>query len=281
MLGFTWTYTDNVAVADEPRVAGTYASQGYNIIIPSGSSVLSQLALANPSSILMSWAGTEGGTGNATNAVVLNLWPHEGSYLAGILAAYMTKTQTVAVHLAYPYPQQVVALNGFKAGVASVNKNITVLQTFCYSWYDVTAGYEAAQSLISQGADIIYFNEGGGPALGGLQACAEHNVYAIGGAGADFWDWTGGNPQWQNVILTSVNWNKTAVIYPYLKAAIAGTLVTGRAYDCTMKDGADDLAPFRGQFATLIPQNATTAINTARNKILAGTLAVPLNPSLS
>jgi basic membrane protein A len=280
-LGFEWTYTDNVAVADEPRIVGSWASEGYDVIIPSGSSVLSQLALANPDTILMSWAGSQGGVGNASNAVVLNIWPHEGSYLAGILAAYMTETETVAVHLAFPYPQQNVALNGFKAGVASVNKNITVLQTFVYSWYDVSAGYEATKSLISQGADVIYFNEGGGPALGGLQAADENNIYAIGGAGADYWQWTDDHPEWQDVILTSVTWNFTACIEPYLKAAIAGTLVTGRAYDNTMKDGADDLAPFRGEFVTTIPETAKTAINTARSKILSGTLAVPLNPALT
>jgi basic membrane protein A len=78
------------------------------------------------------------------------------AYVAGVVAAGMTKSNTVGYVGATEIPTTAGSYEGFTLGVHSVNADIKVLKTYTGSWVDSTAAKEATEAQIAQGADVIY-----------------------------------------------------------------------------------------------------------------------------
>ncbi|GAB4551869.1 MAG: hypothetical protein OHK0023_19290 [Anaerolineae bacterium] len=110
-------------------------------------------------------------------------------FLAGVLAARMTKSNVIAAVLPADLPPVVRFKDGFEAGAKYVNAEIRLLSTF-YPGTIVTAfddpawGAATASQAIDQGADVI-FSGGGKTGNGGLQEVAKRTtvdkpLYCIG-----------------------------------------------------------------------------------------------------
>jgi basic membrane protein A len=117
---------------------------------------------------------------------------HSG-YLAGALAAYMTKSDTIAAILGTDLVPPVVAFKeGYEAGAKSVNPNITIISTYhpgeiSQAFTDPEWGGATAAQAIDQGADVV-FGAGGMTGNGALEEAATHDgVYCI-GVDSDQWE---------------------------------------------------------------------------------------------
>ena len=192
----------------------------------------------------------------------------EGSYLAGILAARMTKTHTVGIVISASDPNWYKMSGGFAAGVRSVDKSAKIkFATISPTGYDDAAGGKrVAASIIAQGADVI-LTMGDGATFGYLQAIETakvgHKVWMIG----DIGDLT---PIDKNhVFLSSVLWTFTNAY----KAAIAdikkGTYGT-HGYQLTLKNGGISL--LRTKYA---PASVWKEIGKAKLGIVSGKIKVP------
>lgn len=80
---------------------------------------------------------------------------YEPMYLAGIAAGEATETNTLGYVYAFPIPQTIANINAFELGAKSVNPDATVVAVSTSSWCDPAAQREAANSLLSQGADVL------------------------------------------------------------------------------------------------------------------------------
>lgn len=99
----------------------------------------------------------EHATGYKTAANVSNYLPrfYEGRYLGGMIAGAATESNIIGYVGAFPIPEVVRGINAFMLGARSVNPQAQIRVIWVNSWYDPGKEREAADTLLSQGADII------------------------------------------------------------------------------------------------------------------------------
>jgi basic membrane protein A len=104
----------------------------------------------------------------------------DASYLAGIVAASVTKSGTLGVIGGTELPPVRESFEAFRRGARSVRPDVRLLTAYVGNWDDVSAGKEQALAQISRGADVIFQNADAA-GLGVFQAARERaGVYVIG-----------------------------------------------------------------------------------------------------
>lgn len=192
----------------------------------------------------------------------------QGAYLAGILAAKMTKTNKVGVIISAADTNWYEMTGGFAAGVHSVKPSLPIVfaQIGSASYDDAAGGKRVATSVIATGADVI-FAMGDNASFGYLQAIGTakpgHKVWYIG----DIGDMT---PIDNNhVLLSSVLWNFTNVDKQIISDVKAGTFGT-HGYNLTLGNGGISLLKSK-----YIPPSVWTKVQTAQKGIISGSIKVP------
>ena len=116
-----------------------------------------------------------------TNGESLFFAEDQAGYMAGVLAASITKSDHIGVVgglVVVPPVERFV--EGYIDGAKSVNPDIQVDFVYTTSFVDPPQGSNAAQQMIDSGADVI-FGAGGLTGNGALEAaCQADGVYAIG-----------------------------------------------------------------------------------------------------
>jgi simple sugar transport system substrate-binding protein len=102
---------------------------------------------------------------------------YEGRYVAGVVAGKMTKSNIIGYVAAFPIPEVVNGINAFAQGLRSVNPKGEVRVVWTSSWYDPGKEREAAETLISQGADVVTQHT---DSTAVVQAAEEKGVWAVG-----------------------------------------------------------------------------------------------------
>ena len=102
---------------------------------------------------------------------------YEGAYLLGIVAGKTTKSNTLGYVGSFSIPEVLRNVNAWTMGARSVNPNIKTKVIWINSWYDPPREKEAAESLINQGADVLYQNTDS-PAI--VQAAEAKGLAAFG-----------------------------------------------------------------------------------------------------
>lgn len=174
------TVLDNInQPQDAERVFRQLSVQGHKLII---GTTFSQYATLRKMSPAMKQSHFECCAGIATtsNLGVFEARSYEGTYLTGIAAGRVTKSNVLGWVGAFPVPQVNYNLDGFVLGAKSVNPNVVCKVVWINSWDDPAKEKDAVNALVAQGADII----SGSPntPVQGL-ACEEKGVWAIGSTG--------------------------------------------------------------------------------------------------
>ena len=73
------------------------------------------------------------------NFAVFDNWIHEPSYLTGIVAGKLTKSNVIGMVGGYPIPEVNRLMQAFMEGARSVNPEVKFLVSFIGSWYDPPA----------------------------------------------------------------------------------------------------------------------------------------------
>jgi basic membrane protein A and related proteins len=154
-------------------------------------------------------------------------------YLSGMAAGAATKKGTLGYIVPFPIPEVIRHANAFTLGVQAVRKGAKVRLVWTHSWFDPKKERQAAESLISAGADVLGQNVDS-PSAG--QYAQSKKI-----------PWVGYNSNAKKFAPTS--W-LTAAVYdwavyyvPRVKAAMNGTWKTGFYYG-GLKDKFVGLAPY-------------------------------------
>jgi simple sugar transport system substrate-binding protein len=91
----------------------------------------------------------------AKNLGIYNARFYEGRYLCGVVAGRMTKSNILGYVAAFPIPEVLQGINAFIRGARSVNPKAEVRVVWVNSWYDPGKEREAANTLMSQKADVV------------------------------------------------------------------------------------------------------------------------------
>jgi simple sugar transport system substrate-binding protein len=155
---------------------------------------------------------------------------YEGAYMAGVIAGGMSKSGVIGVVGSIPIPEVIRNINSFTLGAQSVNPKIKTKVVWVNGWFDPPKETEGAQSLINQGADVLFQNTDS-PAV--LQTAEKAGKYAFG------WDsdMTQFGPK-AHLASSVINWGPY-----YIKAtkdAMEGTWQTGGVW-WGVKEGAIDI----------------------------------------
>ena len=259
----TVNYLESKADSDYGPNIETFLDEDYDLIICVGyklAAACREAALANPDRL---FAIIDDNTNaDLPNVACLMFSQQEASYLVGIVAGMMTKTNTVGyVQGMYSDSMNLFGI-GYIAGVKSVNPDATVLQYNANSFSDSTIGSAAATDMITKGADVIY-HAAGGTGNGVIEACKTNKVWAI---GVD----TDQSPLAPEYVITSAMKRVDTAAMDISKAVLEGTFTAGtHLYD--LSNGGVDIAPTRD----LLPEEVITAVEAAKADIIAGKVTVP------
>jgi simple sugar transport system substrate-binding protein len=152
------TYVESVPEgADAERVIRDLAAQGNKIIFATSFGYMEpMLRVAQEFPDVKFEHAT--GYKTAPNMRIYDAKFYEDTYLAGIIAAKMSKTGVLGYVGSFPIPEVLRNINGFTLGAQTVNPDIKVKVVWVNSWFDPPKESEAAQSLINGGADILLQN---------------------------------------------------------------------------------------------------------------------------
>src|SRR5205823_12246292 len=82
----------------------------------------------------------------------------DASYLAGLLAGAMTKSNVIGVIGGTELPPVKESFAAFTRGAKIANPKVSVLTSYIGNWDDVSAGREQALAQIGRNADVIFQN---------------------------------------------------------------------------------------------------------------------------
>jgi basic membrane protein A len=157
---FEFVYSENMFVVEDAAAAiRDYASQGFNLVIAHGSQYGSSLVEIAPDFPETSFAhGTTVDT--FTDQGINNVFAYEarseqGGFVNGVMAALLTQSGVIGVVGPIETGDAKLYVDGFKAGVASVNPDATVNVNWIGSFSDVALASEAAQTHVTAGADTL------------------------------------------------------------------------------------------------------------------------------
>jgi basic membrane protein A len=205
---------------------------------------------------------TDGGLKNVTS---LMFQEDEVGYLAGVLAAGMSKTGTVCTVSGMQIPPVERYVVGFQNGAKWYKAASKALNVYIPSFTDPAKGKETGQSMIDQGCDVV-FGVGGNTGNGGLLAASEKSLMAI---GVDV-DQYNTYPEVKGALISSAMKNVDVAVYEYLKTVKGATSKAG-AVTANLKNGGVGLAPFH-DWDSKIPADVKAKIQEASTGLVAGSI---------
>ncbi len=173
--------TENPSVIEE--TFRQYGAQGYNLVIGHGfefQDPAERVGREFPKTVYVA----TGGNRASGNFVSLEFAFEEGSYLAGIVAASISKSHVLGCIGGTELPPVVRSFKAFEAGAKSVDSGVRVLVAYVGNWSDASAGKEHALAQMGRGADVIFGNADAA-GLGIFQAAKESGRVRVIGANSD------------------------------------------------------------------------------------------------
>ena len=169
--------------AEQEEALRTYAAQGYDLVFAHGfefQGAAERVSRQYPQTVFIVTSG-ERTVGNVA-PLVFRL--EEASYLAGMVAGGMTRSNVLGFVGGIELPPIKAAYDGWVRGARAVNPKVDTRQIYLNSFDDAAAGREAALALIRVGADMFHHNADAA-ALGLFQAVKETPGVYVFGANAD------------------------------------------------------------------------------------------------
>ncbi len=261
-------YVETTNATDYAANIDLFAGQGYDIIVTVGFAMGEATAAAAATYPDIDFIGVDQFQGDTiANLTGLVFNEDKAGYLAGVLAASLSESGTIASVLGTDLVPPVVAFNeGYQNGAMSVNPDINIIATYHPGGLDVAFtdpewGATTAQQAIDQGADII-FGAGGQTGNGALiQAAGVEGVWCI-GVDTDQWDTV---PEAQPCLVSSAMKLITPGVVDLATASVNGEFPGGNFF------GAVGLAPFHAH-EDAVPQDVKDLIEATNAGLLDGSI---------
>ena len=276
----------------EPNLT-EFASQGYDLVIAAGfwmGGDLAKVAALYPDikfSIVDytypdAWGVPEGVVGHAEcipNVQGQIFKTDQAAFLAGYLAAGMTKTGKLGYFGGAKIPTVTIFGVGFQAGMEHYNQvhgtdveligwdNETGEGLFTGDFMDLTKGKESTESLFDEGADV-FIPVGGLIGSPGFDVARERGGYGI-------WVDVDGYyllPEARDVLLTSVMKKMDNSCYSVIKDALEGNFQGCGTYVGSLANGGVGIAPYH-DLDDAIPDALKAEIEDLKQKIFSGEIS--------
>ena len=188
---------------------------------------------------------------------------YEPVYLAGIAAGKSTKSNKLGYVYAFPIPQTLANISAFELGAKSVNPDAKTYVVNTSNWCDPAKQAEAANSLISQGVDVLTQHQ---DCTKTVIATAEAKGAMTVGYHAD------ASALAPKGWLTGSEWKWGPMYIDIVKTIVDGKF-TGSKYNANYRVGyKDGENPFiQSKFGSLVTSDTQKLISDAKTKISAAT----------
>ena len=240
--------------ADAERVIRELAQSGHQLVFTTSFGYMNptlKVAQTFPKTTFEHATGYK----TAKNVGTYNARFYEGRYLAGIVAGRMSKSNVAGYVAAFPIPEVVMGINAFTRGMRSVNPKAEVKVVWVNSWYDPGREREAADTLISQGADVVTHHT---DSTAAVQAAEAKKVYAV----AYHSDMSKYGP---NAHLTAVTHNWGKYYTDAVQTVLDGKWKSSQPW-MGIKEGVIRMAPF----SKVVPQDVQDLVKKTEGEIGAG-----------
>jgi len=197
------------------------------------------------------------------NVQIISFDEHEGSYLAGIMAAMASESGTIGFIGGMDIPLIRHFGCGYAQGAKSVNPDIEIIANMTGStpaaWNDPVKGSELTKAQISQGADVVYA-AAGGTGVGVLLTAADEDILSI---GVD----SNQNHMHPGKVLTSMIKRVDVAVFDAMNSG--DDMKTGEAVVLGLAEEGVGVAMDENN-ASLVTEEMTAAVADAREKIISG-----------
>lgn len=266
--GFELEVAENLGYGDITPVLRDLADRGFDLIICHASGYQTVCPeFAQEAGVKVAVIENEAAV-TADLIADIETQAQEVAYLAGILAAEVTKTGTVGVVASGEPPTWNFMTVGFAEGVKATNPDVEVLYSVIgdAAYEDAAGAKRVTESELAAGADII-FGMGDGASFGMIQAIDAHNaesdtkawfIDVIGDKSADY----------RNLLLTSVLFDYSGIYDQMITDIESGNF--GKTYTMDVESGGVRLLELPDD----VPAEAAQAVEQAKQAILAGDVTV-------
>ena len=198
------------------------------------------------------------------NALGMIFPTEEAGYLAGVVAALTTKSNTVSTVGGIKIPPVDNWIAGFRAAVKATKPDVKLLNAYSNDFNDAAKCKEIALDQISQGSDVV-FQVAGDCGLGAIDAACEKGVTAI-GVDAD-------QSAQGDCVITSALKPLTDSVFGVIKTFVDGDFKggTNQSFGVEQLPDAELLAPWQGD----VPQNVKDAVAEAETGLKDGSIDPP------
>jgi basic membrane protein A len=293
-VGGTYDVVVTQNVSDYKQNIQTFVDQGFDVIVTVGFLIGSDTAAAAKANPNVKFIGVDQGicvdatgvsdptftcAGDAAallpNYQGIVFAEEQAGYLAGILAASISKTGTIGAVGGTNVPAVVAYNAGYVAGAQSVNPDIKTLYQETNpdpskGFNDPATGKAIAQQFIGQGADVM-FQIAGLTGQGVLEAACDAGIYGI---GVDV-DQVQTLPNLSKCIVTSAEKKLKDTVQAVVESVGAGTFQAGTVpYNAASTPPAIGLSPYH-DFTSLITPEIQALLDAAMAKMASGELSPP------
>jgi len=266
--GGTYREIELQSEAQREQALRRFAEAGQNPIVTMGFAMATPVEAVAPDYPDITFVNIDGWLPEIPrNVQMISFQEHEGSYLAGMMAAMKSESGTIGFIGGMDIPLIRHFGCGYAQGAKAMNPDIKVIAnmtgTTPSAWNDPVKGSELTKAQISQGADIVYA-AAGGTGVGVLQTAADEGILSI---GVD----SNQNHLHPGKVLTSMLKRVDVAVYNSMKNADA--IEGGTAMVLGLAEEGVGVA-FDENNAALVTDEMKMAVEDARNKIIAGDLEV-------
>ena len=264
-----YSYTENVANTDYPRVMREYCEAGVKLIVGEifgAEAEAREVAAEYPDVAFLLGSSFPPDAAANPNLGVFDNYIQDAAYLSGIVAGGMT-AGNIGMVGGFPIPEVNRLMNAFMAGVREVKPETKFQVSFIGSWFDPPKAKETAFAMIDGGADLLYAER-----FGVSDAAKERGVLAI----CNVIDTQGDYPE---TVVTSALWH----FEPTLNAAVAA--IQGGSFKADnygvysyMNAGGCSLAPL-GTFEGKVPAEVMAKVAEKEAAIKDGSFTVAIDDS--
>lgn len=268
-MGVQVSHVEAYTPAEQIEALRTYAAQGYDLVFANGfefQDAAERVSSEFPNTVFIVTSGRRA----RGNVVPLIFRLEEASYLAGMVAGGLTRSNVLGFIGGIELPPIKAAQQGWVNGAKAVNPKIQSRDIYLNSFDDAAAGREAALALMRVGADMFHHNADAA-ALGLFRAAKERPRVYVFGANED-----------QSKLAPDRVLGSAVIDLPHAFLLVAAEVRSGRftskARVFGLKDGVVRYTP-NPQLDSLVPAALKARVRAASDSLAAGTLIAAPRPA--
>jgi simple sugar transport system substrate-binding protein len=189
----------------------------------------------------------------------------EAQYIAGIVAAYTSKSGKLGFIAAKPIPQVLRNINSYTLGARSVKPKITTQVIFTGDWSLPVKEAEAANSMVDQGVDVITCHVDSPKVI--METAEKRKIFCTGYH-------TSQAKLAPNGYLTGAEWDWSKIYTNYVELIQSGKTLMDGGISHLVRGGYKDGYVKLSAYGTAVSDEAKKAADAVKAKLMADSLVI-------